>query len=166
MLNFLKNLLKPQPLPVTQNKVYREVLRQAKAFAPTRFNAPSTTKEERYAKFEVIALLMAYAMWQARNNPDTKEQATLAQDAMFDDFEVNLREQGVSDMRVGPEVRKLAAAFAGRQQRYFDAFSTGKATDLEQALTHNWKISGTEAKTLAKKLKTVNFSLATAPKLG
>jgi hypothetical protein len=158
MLNFFKKLLKPRPLPVTQNKIYAEVLRQAKAFAPERFAKPSTTKEDRYSKFEVIALLMAYAMWQAKNDPDTKDLATLAQEAMFDDFEVNLREQGVSDMRVGPEVRKLAAAFAGRQQRYFTAFSTGKTADLEQALAHNWKVSAPEAKALAKKLRNINFS--------
>lgn len=166
MLTLLKKLFKPRPMPTVQNKVYAQVLTLAKGFCPERFAEASTTKEDRYAKFEVIALLMSYAMWLAKNDPDTKERATMAVEAMFDDFDVNLREQGVSDMRVGPEVRKLAAAFNGRQQRYFEAFSTGKAVDLENALAHNWKVSGPEAKTLVKKLKNVNFSLATAPKLG
>lgn len=166
MLSFIKRLITAQPAAVYQNKLYAEVLAQAKAFAPERFATPSTTKEDRYAKFEVIALVMSQLMWQARLDPETKIHATAAMEAMFDDFDINLREQGVSDIRIGPEVRKLAAAFNGRQQRYFEAFSTGKAKDLEAALAHNWKVSAPEAKALTKKLKNLKFSIASRPKVG
>jgi len=166
MLNFIKRLFIAQPAAVYHNKLYAEVLKLAKSFAPERFTSPSSTKEDRYAKFEVIALLMSHLMWQARLDPETKIRATAAMEAMFDDFDISLREQGVSDIRVGPEVRKLAAAFNGRQQRYFEAFSTGKAKDLEAALAHNWKISASEAKALAKKLKNVNFPLVSQAKVG
>jgi hypothetical protein len=105
-------------------------------------------------------------MWQARRDPETKIKATAAMEAMFDDFDINLREQGVSDIRVGPEVRKLAAAFNGRQLRYFEAFSTGKPKDLEAAIAHNWKITPTEARAVVKKLKNVNFPLVSQSKVG
>lgn len=157
MFKLLKQLFTRPAAPAVQNKLYAEILHQACILAPQRFAAPSTSKEQRYAKFEAIALVMSALMWQARNDPDHKNRATGAMETMFDDFDVNMREQGVSDIRIGPEVRKLAAAFAGRQQRYFDAFSSTKATDLEQAIAHNWKVTPSEAKALAKKVKNLEF---------
>lgn len=157
MLNFIKKFFKPQ-VPGYQNHLYAQVLASAKLLAPQRFAIPSLTKEDRYAKFEVIALVMAYLMWQARADPDQKDRAILAMEAMFDDFDINLREQGVSDIRVGPEVRKLAAAFNGRQQRYFAAFEAKIDRPLTEALAHNWKVPPAQAKVLVKKLKTLRFS--------
>ena len=157
MLALIKKLFTRPQLPTARNKLYAEVLRQANTLCPERFEQPSTTKEQRYAKFEVIALLMSALMHQARNNPEYKERATMAMEAMFDDFDITMREQGVSDIRIGPEVRKLAAAFSGRQQRYFEAFSSTKAAALEAAIAHNWKVTPAQAKTLAKKVKATEF---------
>lgn len=166
MLSFIKHLFIPVSAPVDQNSLYIEVLDQAQLLAPQRFMQPSITPLQRYAKFEVIALLMAYLMWQAKENPATKDLTTLAMEAMFDDFDVNLREQGMSDIRVGPEVRKLAAAFNGRQQHYFEAFGAGQAAPLVHAIAHNWKITLPEAKALVKKLTNLKFSIASQHKVG
>ncbi len=58
-------------------------------------------------------------------------------DVMFADMDVNLRESGVSDLRVGPKVRKMAEAFYGRLHAYEAALDGNDRDGLIQALLRN-----------------------------
>jgi cytochrome b pre-mRNA-processing protein 3 len=72
-------------------------------------------------------------------NPANRKSpgARLAQelfDLMFKDMDRNLREMGVSDYKVGKEVKKMARAYYGRALSYETGFKDGT---LEKALTEN-----------------------------
>ncbi|OFW68681.1 MAG: hypothetical protein A2X70_04360 [Alphaproteobacteria bacterium GWC2_42_16] len=60
-------------------------------------------------------------------------QATF--DAFFKYMDLTLREEGVSDLRVGKQIKKCAQYFYGTLKSYHDALE-GRAT-LEQALSRN-----------------------------
>lgn len=67
-------------------------------------------------------------------------QAELAQ-ALFDDFfadmDENLREMGAGDLGVGKRVKKMAAAFMGRQQAYGEALAQKDDGALLDVLQRN-----------------------------
>jgi len=66
---------------------------------------------------------------------------------MMDDMDLNLREMGVSDLRVGKRVKSMARAFFGRAAAYekaidADSESEGEKEELKAALERN--IYGTD----------------------
>jgi cytochrome b pre-mRNA-processing protein 3 len=70
----------------------------------------------------------------------TKPAKDLAQavfDAMFSDMDVNLREMGISDLRVGNRVKMLWEGFHGRAQNYANALSAEDMAALAVALQRN-----------------------------
>ena len=74
--------------------------------------------------------------------PDTRGPA-IAQavfDAMFADMDINLREMGVSDLRVGKRMRQMWEAFHGRCLAYEAALDAGDQAALATALDRNvWR---------------------------
>jgi cytochrome b pre-mRNA-processing protein 3 len=61
-------------------------------------------------------------------------------DAMFSDMDINLREIGVSDLRVGKRVRAMWEGFHGRSKAYAEAVQASDHAALEAALARNvWR---------------------------
>jgi cytochrome b pre-mRNA-processing protein 3 len=61
-------------------------------------------------------------------------------DAMFSDMDNNLREIGVSDLRVGKRVRAMWEAFHGRSRAYAAAIAAGDSAALQAVLARNvWR---------------------------
>ena len=61
-------------------------------------------------------------------------------DAMFSDMDINLRELGVSDMRLARNVRAMWEAFHGRATAYEAALASPDEPALEAALSKNiWR---------------------------
>jgi cytochrome b pre-mRNA-processing protein 3 len=61
-------------------------------------------------------------------------------DAMFSDMDHNLRELGVSDLRVGKRVRAMWEAFHGRSVAYAQALDAADHIALATALARNvWR---------------------------
>jgi cytochrome b pre-mRNA-processing protein 3 len=61
-------------------------------------------------------------------------------DAMFSDMDNNLRELGVSDLRVGKRVRAMWEAFHGRSTAYAQALDAADRNALAAALARNvWR---------------------------
>ncbi|MBI5121549.1 MAG: ubiquinol-cytochrome C chaperone [Rhodospirillales bacterium] len=58
-------------------------------------------------------------------------------DLMFDDMEVNLRELGASDIRIGARVKSLAQDFFGRSEAYRNALVDKDKPALMAALDRN-----------------------------
>lgn len=124
-----------------------------KAF-PKRFKDESDTVEQRRLKFEAISIFMSLYAWYLKEE-GSKQASNLSQDAydyMFDRFEIALREQGVSDVRIGPEVKKLASAFTGRLMSYGEAFKAGDAKALFESLQKNQVCDEQKAKGLSIEL--------------
>lgn len=65
------------------------------------------------------------------------ELAQAVFDAMFSDMDFNLREMGVSDMRIGKRVKEMWEAFHGRARAYADAVASQDGTALPDALARN-----------------------------
>jgi cytochrome b pre-mRNA-processing protein 3 len=70
-------------------------------------------------------------------NKDARDLAQSCFDAMFADMDVNLREMGISDLRVGNRVKMLWEGFHGRAQAYIQAIEAGDDAALEAALLRN-----------------------------
>lgn len=87
-------------------------------------------------RFDLIALHVFLLIDRLR----AVELPDLAQ-ALFDDFfadmDENLREMGAGDLGVGKRVKKMAAAFMGRQQAYAQALAQEEDSALSEALHRN-----------------------------
>jgi len=90
-------------------------------------------------RFELVSLHTGLLIRRLRGEPG-RETDALAQavfDAMFADMDVNLREMGISDLRVGKRVKMLWEGFHGRAQNYADALDAADAAALAAALERN-----------------------------
>lgn len=97
------------------------------------FAAPDTLD----GRFDVLCVHAFLAMRRVRAIA-SDEAAVLGQavfDAMFLDLDAALRQIGVSDIRIGKEVKKMAQAFLGRVAAYDAAL--GDRAALAEALTRN-----------------------------
>ncbi len=130
--------------------MWQWVLTQAQELTPLRFEKESQTKEDRIEKFEPIAFVMSYVFWVLRKEPELNADAQSLYDYMFDQFEIAMREQGVSDVRVGKEVRKFSSAFDGRRASYAEAFEEKSLKNLQKSLLHNESWSNEELEKLCK----------------
>ena len=92
-------------------------------------------------RFDVIGLYVFMVVH--RLHAESKAGKDLAQaifDAMFSDMDINLREIGVSDMRIGKRVRDMWEAFNGRSTAYAAALDSGDLPALTEALARNvWR---------------------------
>lgn len=71
---------------------------------------------------------------------DSGESRAFAQalfDAMFADMDAALRQIGVSDLKVGREVKAMAKAFLGRVEAYEAGLAAGDAASLQASLLRN-----------------------------
>lgn len=87
-------------------------------------------------------------------------------DALFADMDAALRQIGVSDLRIGREVKKLAKAFLGRVTAYDTALSRGDAVELREALVRNvcrGDDGGVDVDALARYTKAAAAVLAAHP---
>ena len=103
----------------------------------TRLAVPDTLD----GRFDLIALhafLLVHRLEDAPEPGPALAQAVF--DAMFSDMDNNLREIGVSDLRVGKRVRAMWEAFHGRAKAYAEAIAAGDTTALEAVLARNvWR---------------------------
>jgi len=90
-------------------------------------------------RFEMVCLHNGLLIHRI-NREEGEAARDLAQacfDAMFADMDANLREMGISDLRVGNRVKMLWEGFHGRAQAYIAAIETGDTDALEAALHRN-----------------------------
>lgn len=88
--------------------------------------------EGRFDLLTLHAFLVMDALSQSR-----PQAAQALFDLMFDDMEVNLRELGASDIRIGARVKKLAQGFFGRSEAYRNALKDNDNIALRAALDRN-----------------------------
>ena len=98
------------------------------------FGVPDTPE----GRFEMIALHLALL---CRRLGREDEAARALSQGVFDmfcrDMDHNLREMGVSDLRVPKTMQKLGEAFYGRLDAYDRALASGRDSDLTAALARN-----------------------------
>jgi cytochrome b pre-mRNA-processing protein 3 len=86
-------------------------------------------------RFDLIALHAFLVMEPLAGRDPALAQALF--DHMFADFDINLREMGVSDVMLGRRIKKLAQAFLGRSEAYRQALARPDDADLIAALDRN-----------------------------
>lgn len=128
-----KSLFKPAKRAECDS-VVQWVLNESGYHFPDLFAEESADKYQREAKFQAISVFFAMALHKLKDDVELAQQV---HDEMFDRFDIAMREQGVADVRVGAEIRKLSSAFQGRMASYTQAFDADSASKLEEALLRN-----------------------------
>jgi cytochrome b pre-mRNA-processing protein 3 len=92
-------------------------------------------------RFDLVSLYVFLLIHRLRALPEPGPALAQAVfDAMFSDMDMNLREMGVSDLRIGRHVRAMWEAFHGRANAYAAAMSAQDHAALEAALARNvWR---------------------------
>ncbi|MGE4526921.1 MAG: ubiquinol-cytochrome C chaperone family protein [Rhodospirillaceae bacterium] len=90
-------------------------------------------------RFDMVCLhgFLAMRRLKAIGNDESAAFSQALFDALFADMDAALRQIGVSDLRIGKEVKKLAKAFLGRVTAYDAALSRGDDAELREALVRN-----------------------------
>jgi cytochrome b pre-mRNA-processing protein 3 len=98
------------------------------------FGVPDTAE----GRFEMIALHLALLCRRLGHEHDAARALSQGVFDMFcRDMDHNLREMGVSDLRVPKTMQKLGQAFYGRLRVYKGALASGRDRDLAAALARN-----------------------------
>ncbi len=92
-------------------------------------------------RFDLVALHAFLLVRRLQDAPPPGPDLSQAVfDAMFSDMDNNLRELGVSDLRVGKRVRAMWEAFHGRSTAYAQALDATDRNALAAALARNvWR---------------------------
>ena len=115
--------------------LYLRVVEQARLPVFYASYGVADTLEARFDMILVHAWLVLHRLGKVQSEPSKAlSQATF--DLMFADMDRNLREMGVTDLRVGKRVQRMAEAFYGRAGAYDKALEEG-ADALAAALARN-----------------------------
>jgi len=138
-----------------------DVARQARSPA---FYADLGAPDTEEGRFEMVTLHMVLLLRRLkRAGPEAEAFAQATLDAMFRNFDDNLRQMGVGDLRVPKRMKALAADFYGRLSGYDAALEGGDAAGLEDSLSRNVFAGGGEAgapATLARYVRDAEAALA------
>jgi cytochrome b pre-mRNA-processing protein 3 len=128
----MRRLFGRSPERTAAHAAYTALVAQARSpvfFA--RHGVPDTLD----GRFEIIALHAFLVLHRLRGLAETQRFAQALYDVMFADLDRALREMGTGDLSVGKQVKRMAAALAGRIAAY-QAGLAGEA-DLAEALRRN-----------------------------
>ncbi len=132
----LFNLFRRNPHEAAARALYGAVVAQSRlpAFYEA-YGVPDTPD----GRFDMIAV-HAFAVMRRLGGADNKAARDLSQtlfDVMFVDVDRNLREMGISDIRIGSNVKAVARAFYGRIDAYDAGLKAGDDGLLRGALSRN-----------------------------
>ncbi|MDP2212665.1 ubiquinol-cytochrome C chaperone family protein [Phenylobacterium sp.] len=117
----LERLFRPKPARIAGQKLYAEVVTQARS--PEfygRLAAPDTV-EGRFELYSLHVVLLLDRL--KRQGAPAADTAQALFDAYISALDDALREMGVGDLSVGKKMRKLGEAFYGRVKSYETALS-------------------------------------------
>ena len=134
--SFLKKLFGASPYREAAHTLYAAAVLQARRPGfYEKWGVPDTVE----GRFDMI-VVHVHALMRALKGQG-RSANRLAQalfDIMFDDMDQNMRELGVSDIRIGKRIKELAGSFYGRIGAYDEALaSESEANALEDALRRN-----------------------------
>jgi cytochrome b pre-mRNA-processing protein 3 len=88
-------------------------------------------------RFDLIVLHLVLMLGRMRQSPALKTLGQALFDWFCEDMDSNLREMGVSDLKVPKEMRRVGEAFYGRAQIYEAALRAPDNSALEEAIIRN-----------------------------
>ena len=138
MLAKIFRRLRPARDPARQaaaSALYDTVVAQARQ--PAFYSAlgvPDTVE----GRYEMVMLHASAVIDRLRGEGEEgHDVAQLLFDAMFDDMDNNLREIGVSDLKVGKRMKEMAESFQGRAVAFERAIEAGDRSALEDVVWRN-----------------------------
>ena len=144
-------------------ELYNSAVRAARApFFYATLGVPDTLD----GRFDLVGLHASLLIRRLRTIPPPGAAVSQALfDAMFSDMDINLREMGVSDMRLARNVRAMWEAFHGRATAYETALGSPDPAVLETALAKNiWRGEAAPgAVVLARSVRTMAARVDAAP---
>ncbi len=130
MLNILSRITgKPRAEIIDARVLYRKVMEQSRK---PEFYGDDLCADTTDGRMEILCMHLSTIMFILREHGEAG--ATLTQalyDVMINDFDVALREEGLSDTGVSRRIKPLAKMFFARARQYADAFNSD---DIEGAL--------------------------------
>lgn len=120
--------------PDTISTLYGTIVAQARLPCFYRDYAVADTVNGR---FDLIVLHLALALDRLSQNPALADLGQGLFDRFCQDMDHNLREIGISDLKVPKEMRRIGEAFYGRAQAYRAALAAEGDKALIEAVTRN-----------------------------
>jgi cytochrome b pre-mRNA-processing protein 3 len=131
---FLKKLFQEPKLKTDARTLYESAVLQART--PT-FYADHHVPDTVDGRFDMIILHVWLVLRHLKtaSSGHQKEMQKLGQaifDVMIRDFDRNVREIGISDVRVGKQMKAMGKAFYGRTAAYDEALAAGNLPEVLQ----------------------------------
>ena len=129
------SLFRRNPRSATIEAVYGAIVAQARAPVFYRgYGVPDTVN----GRLDLLMLHLALVFERLSQGPqEVRAVGQAAFDRFCQDMDDHLREDGVGDLKVPKDVRKVASAFFGRHGAYIGALKAGDSRALEDALRRN-----------------------------
>ena len=120
--------------PDTISALYGMIVAQARLPCFYRDYAVADTVNGR---LDLVLLHLALALDRLMRDPALKELGQGVFDRFCKDMDGNLREMGISDLKVPKEMKKIGEAFYGRSQAYQAALGEAEDEALVEAIVRN-----------------------------
>ncbi len=130
MLKFLSRIIGNQRAEIKDaRKIYQKIMEKSR---DTVFYGDGLCPDTTDGRMEVLCLHLATIMFVLRGHDKTGSQLSQAiYDVMIDDFDVALREEGLSDTGVARRIKPMAKMFFARSKSYADALGAGAEVEAE-----------------------------------
>ena len=128
------NLFRKSAAASPAEEGYRAIVaqsRQVKFYAD--WGVPDTVT----GRFDMISLHLALRLRRLRDEPAAKAFGQQLMNVFFRDMDHSIRELGVTDLGVGPRIKKMGNVFYGLVGALGDALDGGKVADVEGVLERN-----------------------------
>jgi len=107
-------------------RIYKKIMTQARIPG---FYGDDLCADTTDGRMEILCLHLSTVMYALRRHGETGAKLSQAlYDVMVDDFDIALREEGLSDTGVARRIKPLAKMFFTRAKQYADAFEDGKGS--------------------------------------
>jgi len=138
MLKILSRIIGSHRAEIKDAKrIYKKIMLQSRK---PDFYGENLCADSTDGRMEILCLHLSTVMYVLRNHGETG--AKLSQsiyDVMIDDFDIALREEGLSDTGVARRIKPLAKMFFTRAKQYADAFDGSEnSQNAVSTLTNNY----------------------------
>jgi cytochrome b pre-mRNA-processing protein 3 len=128
------NLFRKSAAPSPAEEGYRAIVaqsRQVKFYAD--WGVPDTVT----GRFDMISLHLVLHLRRLRAEPAAKDYGQALVNVFFRDMDHSIRELGVTDLGVGPRIKKMGNVFYGLVGALGEAIDSGSVAAVEAVLVRN-----------------------------
>ena len=128
------NLFRKSAVPSPAEEGYRAIVAQSRQ---VRFYADWGVPDTVTGRFDMISLHLVLHLRRLRDEPAAKAYGQALVNVFFRDMDHSIRELGVTDLGVGPRIKKMGNVFYGLVGTLGDAIDSGSVSEVEAVLVRN-----------------------------